>query len=102
MPGPEIGAMFGTHVKGVFARFNGSPFYPTKFPDLTGLRGRRYLDHTATHQHGDVSDLMRYAALVATADSGDFGPHRLLSDAQRRINYRHPDELWYALAEYLY
>jgi hypothetical protein len=102
MPEAEVGALFETHINGVFARFNGSPFYPTKFPDLIGLRTRKYLDHTGTHQHRGAADLMRYAALVTSSDSADFGPHSLLSDKQRRIDYRHPDELLYALAEYIY
>src|SRR5262249_3340336 len=40
---------FGTPVN-VFARFNGSPFYPTKMPDLIGIRDRKYFDHTAVQR----------------------------------------------------
>lgn len=69
---------------------------------MIGIGERRYLDHTATHRHRDIADLMRYAALVACCDSADFGPHRMLPDQQRRITFRFPDELLFALAQYLY
>jgi hypothetical protein len=45
-------------------RWNGSIFFPSKIPDLIGIRERKYIDHTATHQHRGIGDLMRYAALV--------------------------------------
>jgi len=45
---------------------------------------------------------MRYAALVTYSDASDFGPHHMLSDAQRTVPMRAPDELLYALAQYLY
>jgi hypothetical protein len=83
-------------------RPNGSPYYITKIPDLIGIRDRKYIDHTATHQHRGVADLMRYAALVEYSDSMDFGSHRMLSDAQRTIHVRWPDEVLYALAQYIY
>ncbi len=98
----ELGAMFGTRVNGVFARFNGSPFYLTKFPGLIGVKDVRYFDHTGTHAHRGPGDLARYAALVSVADPADFGEYRMLTDAQRRILYRHPDEAFYALALYVY
>jgi hypothetical protein len=102
MKPPELGALFRSQIPGIFARFNGSPFYPTKVPDLIGIRDRKYIDHTGTHRHREIGDLMRYAALVSLADSADFGPHRLLTDAQRRILYRFPDDALYALAQYIY
>ena len=80
---------------------NGSPF-PTKIPDLIGIRDRKYIDHTATHQHRGPGDIMRYAALVTYSDASDFGPYRLLNDAQRRVAARAPDELLYAMTQYLY
>jgi hypothetical protein len=86
----------------VFARFNGSPFYPAKAPDLIGVADRKYFDHTATHSHRSIGDLMRYAALVMTADSAEFGRFRMFADHQRRILFRYPDELLYALASFLY
>jgi mono/diheme cytochrome c family protein len=87
---------------GLAPRWNGSPYYPTKTPDLIGLKNRRYIDHTATHLHRGAGDLMRYAALVTYADSSDFGPHRMLTDEQRKISSRLPDEALYALAQYIY
>ncbi len=99
---PEVEHLLLSHIPGVFARFNGSPFFLTKVPDLIGMRDRKYIDHTATHRHRGPGDLMRYAALVTGADSMDFGPHRMLSDKQRRIYFHYPDELLYALAQYIY
>jgi len=37
----EAGALFGSIPTGAFARFNGSPYYMTKVPDLIGIRDRR-------------------------------------------------------------
>jgi hypothetical protein len=88
--------------RGVIPRFNGSPFYPTKTPDLIGLPNRKYIDHTATHLLRGPEDLMRYAALVSCCDSADFGQHHLLSAKGRRIMYRFPDELLFALSRYIY
>ncbi len=45
---------------------------------------------------------MRYAALVTYSDSSDFGPHRMLTDDQRTVASRLPDEALYALALYIY
>src|SRR5262245_988229 len=67
---------------GLFPRWNGSALYPTKIPDLIGFKDRKYIDHTATHQHRGPGDLMRYAALVTYSDSSDFGPHRMMTDEQ--------------------
>jgi hypothetical protein len=92
---------FGMPVN-VVARFNGSPFYPTKIPDLIGIRDRKYIDHTATHRLRGPADLMRYAALVSCCDIADFGPHRISSDQGRRIIGRFPDEVLFALSQYLF
>ena len=102
MPDADAGALFATHIPGVFARFNGSPYYLTKIPDLIGVKDRKYFDATATHNHRGIGDLMRYGALVAVADSMDFGPHRMLADHQRKVAVAMPDETFYALALYLY
>jgi Cytochrome c len=48
-----------------------------------------------------LGDVMRYAALVSYCDIGDFGPHRMLTDLQRKIPYHLPDEAPYALAIYV-
>src|SRR5262249_15612805 len=70
---------------GVFARTNGSPYAVTKILDLENLRFNRYLDATGTHRLRGPEDVARYAALVTGADPMDFGPHRILTDAQRRV-----------------
>jgi hypothetical protein len=87
---------------GGLARWNGSLYYPAKFPDLIGIKDRKYLDHTATHLHRDIGDLMRYAALVSFADSVDFGPYHVLSPGTKRVQARLSDEALYALAQYIY
>ena len=102
LPEPEFRALFRRIAPGVFSRFNGSPLFPTKVPDLIGIGKRRYIDHTATHQQRGIGDFMRYAALVSCCDSADFGPHRLFTDAQRKITYRFPDDALFALAQYVY
>jgi mono/diheme cytochrome c family protein len=100
---PQLGPLLrGAFAVGLFPRWNGSPFYPTKIPDLIGIKDRKYIDHTATHRHRGAGDLMRYAALVTYSDVSDFGPHRMLSDAQRTVPLRASDDLLYALSQYLY
>jgi hypothetical protein len=98
--GLVMGAAFVAGTGG--PRWNGSPYYPTKTPDLIGFKNRKYIDHTATHKHRGPGDLMRYAVLVTYGDSSDFGPHRMLTDDQRKIVARLPDEALYALAMYIY
>jgi hypothetical protein len=83
-------------------RWNGSLFYPAKAPDLIGIRGRKYLDATATHLHRGIGDLMRYAALVSYAEAVDFGPYHFLPAGAHRLQVRVPDEALYALALYIY
>ena len=97
----DIGELFASIPPGAFPRFNGSPFYPTKVPDLIGIKDRKYIDHTATHRLRGPADLMRYAAIVTCCDSADFGSHRLLSDKQRRVFGAFPDDLLFALASYI-
>ena len=87
---------------GGLPRWNGSPYYPTKVPDLIGIRDRKYIDHTATHLHRGIGDLMRYAALVSFAESTDFGPYHVLLPDTKRVQARLPDEALYALAVYIY
>ena len=94
--------LFEAQIPGVIDRVGGSPYYITKVPDLIGIRDRKYIDHTATHKHRGAGDLMRYAALVEYSDSMDYGSHRMLTDAQRKIQVRWPDEVLYALAQYIY
>jgi hypothetical protein len=85
----------------VIPRTNGSPFFGTKVPDLHTLRYSRYMDATGTHRLRGPEDVARYATLVTGADPLDFGPHRVLTDAQRRVHFRYADEVLYAVGEYL-
>lgn len=102
-PPPQVGPIVrAAFAPGLFPRWNGRVYYPTKIPDLIGIKDRNYIDHTATHLNRGPGDLMRYAALVTYSDASDFGPHRMLSDAQRVIPSRPPDDTLYALALYLY
>lgn len=87
---------------GGLPRWNGSILYPAKTPDLIGIRDRRYIDHTATHLHRDVGDLMRYAALVTSAEATRFGVHQMGGAETQRIRARFTDDALYALALYLY
>ena len=62
---------------GAIPRWNGSVFYPVKVPDLIGVKDRKYFDATATHLHRGIGDLMRYAALVSTAEPARIGQYDL-------------------------
>ena len=86
---------------GAFARRNGSPYAVTKILDLQNLRYSRYLDVTGSHQLRGPEDVGRYAALVSGADRLDFGPYRLLTDEQRRVQFHFADEVLYAIGVYL-
>ena len=87
---------------GAVPRWNGSLHHPAKTPDLIGIEDRKYVDHTATHLHRGIGDLMRYAALITSADDVAFGPHAMLSAATKRGQKRFSDEALYALALYIY
>ena len=87
---------------GMQARWDGSIYYPTKIPDLIGIKDRKFFDHTATHRHRGIEDLMRYAAQVTSADSPHFGPYDIVPRADRRVPYRLSDEALYAMAMYIY
>ena len=87
---------------GGIARWNGSIFYPTKIPDLIGFEDRKYIDHTATHQHRGIGDLMRYAALVSFAETIDFDGRRMIEPGTERFRTRLSDAALYALALYVY
>jgi len=99
----EFAAHVGANLRGgAVARWNGSVLYPAKVPDLIGFKDRTFIDHTGTHRHRDVGDLMRYAALVSFADSTDFGPHHVLDRDTKRFGRRLSDEALYAMALYIY
>jgi hypothetical protein len=87
---------------GGIPRWNGSLFFPSKIPDLIGIKDRKYIDHTATHIHRGIGDLMRYAALVSFAEAADFGSFHVLGTSTKRVQARLPDEALYALALYIY
>jgi len=101
MSNAELGELTFTP-PGTFARFNGSPFFPTQVPDLAGIRDRKYIDHTATHLLRGPEDVARYALLVSCCDSGGFGPHQMLTPSQRKISYRQTDDIAFALGKYLF
>ena len=98
----EFGELSAALPPGVFARTNGSVFYPTQAPDLAGIKDRKYIDHTATHRLRGPEDIARYAILVSCCDSAGFGPHQMLAKEQRKIVYRFTDEIVFALGKYLF
>jgi hypothetical protein len=99
----EFNAYIGAGIRGGgVARWNGSILYPAKIPDLIGIEDRKYIDHTGTHRHRDVGDLMRYAALVSFADDVDFAGQRMILPGTERFQTRLSDAALYALALYLY
>jgi hypothetical protein len=99
----EYDALIGGIVRGGgVPRWSGSLYYPAKIPDLIGIKDRKYIDHTATHLHRGIGDLMRYAALVSFAEATDYGPHHILAESTRRVQARLSDEALYALASYIY
>ena len=99
----EFNAYIGAGIRGGgVARWNGSILYPAKIPDLIGIEERKYIDHTATHRHRDIGDLMRYAALVSFADDVDFAGQRMIHPGTERFRTRLSDSALYALALYLY
>ncbi|HBY61147.1 MAG TPA: hypothetical protein DEH78_15095 [Solibacterales bacterium] len=97
----EVNHLFNSGDTTVFARFNGSPWYQTKIPDLHVLRYSRYIDATGTHRLRGPEDVARYAALVLSADSMEFGKHRFLASHQRKVIYRVADEVLSAIGLYL-
>jgi mono/diheme cytochrome c family protein len=98
----EVNNVDGVPMPGTFARFNGSPYYITKIPDLIGVKDRRYLDHTGTHLNRGPEDIARYGILVSGADDGAIGQHKFFTDEQRRLLFRYSDEAMYALGKYIY
>jgi mono/diheme cytochrome c family protein len=99
----EYQAYLAAYSRGAaITRWNGSIFYPSKVPDLIGIKERKYIDSTATHLHRGIGDLMRYAALVGFAEAANFGPYDMLLPNTKRAQARLPDEALYALALYIY
>jgi hypothetical protein len=99
----EYNAYIGAGIAGGgVARWNGSILYPAKIPDLIGFADRKYIDHSATHRHRNIGDLMRYAALVSFAETIDFDGQRMIAPGTERFQTRLPDAALYALALYVY
>jgi hypothetical protein len=101
-PGEYNALVAAERAGGAITRWNGSPLLPAKIPDLIGVKDRKYFDHTGTHLHRGIGDLMRYAAQVSFAEVADFGPYHVLSPGTKRMRVRLPDAALYALALYVY
>jgi hypothetical protein len=95
---------------GVSIRWGGEPQFPLQVPDLTGIKDRKYLDHTGLHLHRSIGDLMRYAAMATNHGMeryrrySDFIPagvdFRWLPEPSTLRRFT--DEQLYALALYVY
>jgi hypothetical protein len=85
-----------------FPRFDGSPFFTNRMPDLIGVKDRKYLDATASHRNRGPEDIARYAILVTDAEDFGIGPHIIIPEADRKIHTRHSDDAMYAVAKYVY
>ncbi len=89
---------------GSCARQGSSIFFPTRIPDLIGVKDRLLLDSTGLFQQRNMGDLMRYAALNQGADMlseyGGFRPRGELPDATKESRYS--DDQLYALALFVY
>jgi mono/diheme cytochrome c family protein len=98
----DLAAAWSQVPAGVMLR-DGSTFDASpQIPDLIGIRDRRYLNHTATHLHRSVGDLMRYAALAQGAEVGSSWGDFRLGPEPPPFAVRYTDEALYALALYLY
>jgi mono/diheme cytochrome c family protein len=93
--------LLASNVVGTETRFNGSPYFATKVPDLIRAGERKYIDATATHRLRTPDDIARYAALVNCCDAADFGPHHMLNSRRHVIQDPFSDYLLYALAQYI-
>lgn len=93
---------------GITDRRGSSLLHPVQTPDLIGLKGRRYLDHTGLVQQRSIGDLMTYASLNqdvgGLARYGGFVPEAARSGAlpDPMDRTRYSDEQLYALALYIY
>jgi hypothetical protein len=74
----ELAAAYAAVPPGVIIRQGTSLYYPSRVPDLIGIRHRKYLDATGLVIHRGPGDIMRYAAVNQTLDMlatyGDFVP----------------------------
>ena len=98
----ELVAHFSQIPPGVTSRDGATFDSPPQVPDLIGIRDRRYLNHTGTHLHRSIGDLMRYAALAQGAEANaSWGDFQLTTNPPPFAS-RYTDEALYALAMYLY
>jgi mono/diheme cytochrome c family protein len=102
MTAEQVGRVTGPPFLGTVARFNASPWFTTKIPDLIGVKDRRYLDATATHRNRGPEDIARYGILVAVAEDGAIGSYTFLPAENRALRYRYSDEAMLALGKYIY
>lgn len=96
--------------RGAGIRWGGEPQFPIQVPDLTGIKDRKYLDHTGLHLHRSIGDIMRYAAMATNYGMeryrryGDFIPAGInFRDVPNSSTLRRfSDDQLYALALYIY
>ncbi len=100
----EIARAYEAVPSGASTRVNLSLFTPAQIPDLIGVQGRRFLDHTGLVQQRSIADLMRYIAIVQGANAFDrFGDFLLVDPVPDPTKMdRYGDEQLYALGRYLY
>ncbi len=105
---------FAAVPNGVLIRQGTSMRFPTKIPDLIGIKDRKYLDATGFVRHRGPGDIMRYAAANQSIDMlasyGGWRPAGVNYDALPEpgrggfvgTQDRHSDAQLFALAQYLY
>lgn len=109
-PNVAVPSLAGSSARGASSRWGGEPQFPIQVPDLTGIKDRKYLDHTGLHLHRSIGDIMRYAAMASAYGMeryrryGDFIPagidfRELPEPSTLR---RFSDEQLFALALYIY
>jgi hypothetical protein len=103
----EIASAHELHPAGTMARSGSTLFSPVRFPDLIGIKDRRYLDATGLIRHRDIGDLMRYASIASGAFVELFGKDKIKSDDSlpkpENSFPRFSDcRAIYAIAEYVY
>jgi hypothetical protein len=110
----EINAIKGAMPLGVLGRHGTSLFAPVQVPDLIGIGGLRFLDHTGLMRHRNAGDLMRYAALNQGldmfSDYSGYRPTAFLGASGLRDNNlpdpeteeRYSDAQLFALTKFLY
>ena len=109
LPPEQIAHLYEQYPLGSHPRTNTSVLYPVRISNLIGIRDLHYFDKTGTARNRNISDLMRYCALIA--DSTDAltrygrGPEAALDLKALGLPngiHRTPDALLYALAKFIY